>query len=55
MLPQTDDLLKRAINIGIGVSDVGLGSNYGININSSEEEIELIGHQIVDLIRSSVR
>ena len=54
MLPQTDNLLKRAVNIGVGVSDVGLGSNYGININSSEEEIETTGHKIVDLIRLSL-
>ncbi len=54
MLPQTDDLLKRAINIGVGVSDVGLGSNYGININSSKEEIKTKGKKIVDLIRSSL-
>ncbi|MFX0073877.1 MAG: DegT/DnrJ/EryC1/StrS family aminotransferase [Candidatus Hermodarchaeota archaeon] len=54
MLPQSDDLLKRAINIGIGVSDVGLGSNYGITINSSKEEIESIGHKIIDLIHLSL-
>ena len=54
MLPQSDDLLNRAINIGVGVSDVGLGSNYGININSSKEEIEIKGLKIVDLIRSSL-
>jgi 8-amino-3,8-dideoxy-alpha-D-manno-octulosonate transaminase len=54
MLPQTDDLLSRAINIGIGVSDVGLGSNYGININSSEKEIKAKGNKIVDLIKLSL-
>jgi dTDP-4-amino-4,6-dideoxygalactose transaminase len=40
MLPQTDELLGRAINISVGVSDAGLGSAYGITINSSEKEIQ---------------
>ena len=54
MLPHTDELLKRAINISVGVSDVGLGSNYGIRINSSEEEIKIKGQKIVDLIKESL-
>jgi dTDP-4-amino-4,6-dideoxygalactose transaminase len=40
MLPKTDALLKRAINISIGVSDVGLGSGFGITIQSDEREID---------------
>ena len=32
MLPQTDALLARAINIGIGVSDPGLGSAFGVTM-----------------------
>ncbi len=39
MLPKTDALLKRAINISIGVSDAGLGSGFGITIQSDEREI----------------
>lgn len=39
MLPITDSILNRAINISIGVSDAGLGAGFGITINSSEEEI----------------
>ncbi|MHA2288914.1 MAG: DegT/DnrJ/EryC1/StrS family aminotransferase [Promethearchaeota archaeon] len=54
MLPNTDELLKRAINISVGVSDVGLGSNYGIKINSTEEEIKSTGLKLVDLIRESL-
>jgi 8-amino-3,8-dideoxy-alpha-D-manno-octulosonate transaminase len=37
--PITDDILSRAINISIGVVDDGLGSGFGININSTEKEI----------------
>jgi dTDP-4-amino-4,6-dideoxygalactose transaminase len=32
MLPQTDALLARAINISIGVSDAGLGSGFGVTM-----------------------
>ena len=40
MLPQTNSLLDRTINISIGVSDAGLGSGFGINILSDENEID---------------
>jgi hypothetical protein len=38
--PKTDDILSRAINISIGVVDPGLGSAFGININSNDNEIK---------------
>jgi dTDP-4-amino-4,6-dideoxygalactose transaminase len=38
--PHTDDLLRRSINISVGVVDAGLGSAFGINIDASEEEIQ---------------
>jgi dTDP-4-amino-4,6-dideoxygalactose transaminase len=37
--PRTDDILSRAINLSVGVVDGGLGSAFGININSTDEEI----------------
>jgi len=40
MLPKTDEILDRAINISIGVLDPGLGAGYGININSNNDEID---------------
>jgi len=46
MLPKTDDILKRAVNISIGVVDVGLGAGFGINILSSEREIEEVSNKI---------
>jgi 8-amino-3,8-dideoxy-alpha-D-manno-octulosonate transaminase len=54
MLPQTDDLLSRAINISIGVSDVGLGSAYGIKITSTKDEIERVGQNLVKSIKESL-
>jgi 8-amino-3,8-dideoxy-alpha-D-manno-octulosonate transaminase len=40
MLPKTDALLNRAINISIGVADVGLGSGFGITILSDDAEVD---------------
>ncbi len=38
--PKTDDILSRSMNISVGVVDGGLGAGWGININSTESEIE---------------
>ncbi len=40
MLPRTDALLERAINISVGVVDRGLGSAFGINLESSDAEVD---------------
>jgi dTDP-4-amino-4,6-dideoxygalactose transaminase len=40
MLPQTDDLLSRAINISIGVSDAGLGSAFGVTMSDGFPEVD---------------
>ncbi|NSW75275.1 MAG: DegT/DnrJ/EryC1/StrS family aminotransferase [Candidatus Atribacteria bacterium] len=50
MLPQTDDLLSRSVNISVGVVDKGLGSPFGITITSSDEEIG----QVAETIRKHV-
>ena len=52
MLPQTDAILERAVNISVGVVDKGLGSGYGINILSTEEEIKAVAENIRELILS---
>lgn len=39
MLPQTDALLERALNISIGVSDVGLSSGFGVTIHDDAESV----------------
>ena len=46
--PKTDDILSRAMNISIGVVDGGLGCGWGININSSDAEIEAAAKQFVN-------
>ena len=40
MLPRTDDLLGRAINISVGVVDKGLGAAFGIHPHSTDAEID---------------
>jgi len=41
MLPQTDALLARAINIGIGVSDPGLGSAFGVRMRDGFDAVDV--------------
>lgn len=38
--PKTDDILSRAINLSVGVVDAGLGAAFGVNIHSTDKEIE---------------
>lgn len=40
MLPQTDALLERSLNISIGVSDVGLSSGFGVTIHDDAASVE---------------
>lgn len=52
MLPRTDDILDRAVNISVGVVDKGLGAGVGININSPNEEIDEVAEKIGGILRS---
>ena len=52
MLPATDDILERAVNISIGVVDKGLGAGTGININSSVEDINAVAKNIREIVLS---
>jgi len=45
-LPQTDSILERAINVSVGVVDAGLGAPFGINILSTDKEIEAVAAKI---------
>jgi len=46
--PITDDILSRSMNISVGVVDGGLGAGWGININSTDVEIETAAKQFID-------
>lgn len=45
--PRTDDILGRTINISVGVVDGGLGAGWGININSTDDQIEAAAEQFI--------
>jgi 8-amino-3,8-dideoxy-alpha-D-manno-octulosonate transaminase len=51
MLPITDDLLRRSVNLSVGVVDKGLGADFGINVLSSEDEIDQKAEEFVRTIR----
>jgi hypothetical protein len=40
MLPQTDDLLSRSLNISIGVPDPGLSSAVGVMVLDGLDVVE---------------
>ena len=52
MLPATDDILNRSVNISVGVVDKGLGAGYGININSTPEEIKTVAQNLVAILET---
>lgn len=54
VLPQTDVILSRAINLSIGVVDPGLGADFGINILSNNEEIQKKAVEFVKIVKSIV-
>ena len=51
VLPQTDDILARSVNIGVGL----VGSLvYGVSIRSTEGEILAAAERIADAVRKSI-
>lgn len=54
MLTQTDDILKRAVNLSVGVVDAGIGSSFGINILSTKEEIHKKAAEFVRVVKPLV-
>lgn len=51
MLPKTDSILERAINVSIGVVDKGLGAGFGIDINSTDDDIKNVADKIRELMK----
>jgi dTDP-4-amino-4,6-dideoxygalactose transaminase len=54
MLPRTDDILGRAINISVGVVDKGLGAGFGIHPHSTDEEIDQKAKEFTVAFKESV-
>jgi dTDP-4-amino-4,6-dideoxygalactose transaminase len=53
MLPRTDDVLSRSIALSVGVVDPGLGAGFGINVLSSEAEIDAAAARFIETARSA--
>lgn len=51
MLPATDAVLARAVNVAIGVSDPNLGSAYGINVRSEPGEVRAAAEHLRTVLR----
>ena len=51
MLPKTDDILARSINLSVGVVDPGLGADFGINARSKEDEIDQTAEKFIRIIK----
>ncbi len=54
MLPRTDDLLSRSIALSVGVVDPGLGAGCGINILSTDENIEKTAETFIRTVKPIV-
>lgn len=53
MLPKTDDILSRSMNIGIGVSDKGLGAGFGVTALSDHAEIDHKAEEFIKAVREA--
>jgi dTDP-4-amino-4,6-dideoxygalactose transaminase len=54
MLPRTDDILSRAINISVGVVDRGLGAAFGIHPHSTNKEIDQKVKEFTAALKESI-
>jgi len=54
MLPKTDSLLKRAVNLSIGVVDPGLGSGFGLHPKATESEIDETAERLMSVLKRYV-
>lgn len=47
MLPRTDDLVSRAINVGVGVADSGLGSAFGLKMGDDAAAVNCVADRFI--------
>ena len=53
MLPRTDGILARSIALSVGVVDPGLGSGFGINVLSTDGEIDAAADRFIRAARGA--
>ncbi len=51
MLPRTDSILARAINLSVGVVDRGLGAGFGVTPHATDQEVE----EVVGRFKAAVK
>jgi dTDP-4-amino-4,6-dideoxygalactose transaminase len=51
MLPKTDDILARSINLSVGITDAGLGAAAGINPESGTAEIDRMAESFIAAVK----
>ena len=51
MLPQTDSLLSRTINISIGVADPGIGASFGVTMNDELDVVEQRAEEFLSIAK----
>lgn len=54
-LPQTDDLLARAVGLSTGVSDWYAGTGFGVRLDSSAEEVAAAGARFREVVEWAQR
>jgi dTDP-4-amino-4,6-dideoxygalactose transaminase len=54
MLPQTDSLVARAINVSVGVVDKGLGAGFGVHPHSTDAEVDQKARQLADAVKEAL-
>ena len=54
-LPRTDELLRRAIAISVGVVDAGLGAGFGVSLRASDQRIAEVADEFVAACRESMQ
>jgi 8-amino-3,8-dideoxy-alpha-D-manno-octulosonate transaminase len=53
MLPRTDAVLARSIALSVGVVDPGLGAGFGINVLSTDAEIDAAAARFIKAARTA--
>lgn len=52
MLPKTDSILNRAVNLSIAVVDVGLGSGFGLHPKATDAEIDETAEKLTTVLKT---
>ncbi|HET6486557.1 MAG TPA: DegT/DnrJ/EryC1/StrS family aminotransferase [Spirochaetia bacterium] len=54
MLPRTDAILARAINLSVGVVDRGLGAAFGVSPHATDQEVESAAQKFQAAVREAI-